>query len=469
MFIRRDALMCVNIMETLQVMDNKLSVESVKSQQGAGGMSNQRQFGWSAMQRADDPDVNRANKQLKQDIANGANGVAIVFAGAHNAYGFGLPPEPDTIEKLFDGVALDGLHLRLENHSHGRPITDTFITYLQKSRIDLNRTQITFGTDPTASLATTGRLKMSIAALKASLPQSMSAFFSSGLPGVVLEADGRPYHNAGATEAQEIGAMLSVAVSHLKMIEDGRHHILYALPHIGFATSLDQDPVLGKAKLRALRLLWHRIQKGLGVENPFPAIIHVETSMRMMSAHDPLLNVSRCNLASYAAISSGVVSLNVLPFSMPLGLADSFARRQALLSQLILAEENAATSVFDASENSENSASADMLVDAAWEEYQRFERAGGILETLIDGSLELRFEEARDLRTTAFLKGERTILGVTKARLQNELPVCGIYDQKPSQFVADGIVHCKPLTFKRLETCYEEAAAIAPAGAALVV
>lgn len=446
-------------------MDTQLSVESAKIERQVAG-SHKRFIGWSAMQRADDPDINRANRQLKQDIANGATGVALVFKGAHNAYGFGLPAEPDTIERLFEGVNLNGLHLRLENHPHGRTITDTFINYLQKSKIDLNQTQITFGTDPTASLATTGRLKMSIAALKASLPQSMSAFFSSGLPGIVLEADGRPYHNAGATEAQEIGAMLSVAVGHLKMIEEGRHHILYALPHIGFATSLDQDPILGKAKLRALRILWHRIQKDRGVENPFPAVIHVETSMRMMSAHDPYLNISRANLAAYAAISSGVVSVSVLPFSMPLGLADSLSRREALLSQLILAEENAAPFVFDPNETNSH---ADMLVDAAFEEYKRFERAGGVFETLIDGSLELRFEEARDLRTTAYLKGERNILGVTNARLEEKIPLSGIYNEQPSDFIADGIVHCKPLTFKRLETCYEEAAANAPAGAALVI
>lgn len=435
-------------------MGTKLSIESVKAQK-----NEMKPIGWFAMQRADDPDVARANKQLKQDIANGANGVSIIFAGSHNAYGFGLPAEANTIERLFDGVDLTGLHVRLENHCHGRFITDSFISYLQEKRVDLKKTQITFGIDPVASLATTGYLKMSIAALKASLPQSMSAFFASGLPGVILEADGRPYHNAGATEAQEIGAMLSVAVGHLKMIEEGRHHIIYTLPHIGFATSLDQDPVLGRAKLRALRFLWHKIQKDYGVEHPFPANIHVETSMRMMCAHDPMLNIARVNIAALSAISSGVVSVNALPCTIALGLADSHARRQALLGQLILAEENSMP--VRADENIEGH-DADWLVAAAWEEFQRFENAGGVLETLIDGSLNLRLEEALDLRVATYLKGERSILGVMQAKPHKDVPVYGIYNQKPIHYVADGIFHCKPLTFKRFEACYEEAAAIAP-------
>jgi len=420
---------------------------------------------WSIMQRADDPDVSRANRQLKEDIANGATGVAIIFEGAHNAFGFGLPARDDTIEQLFNGIHLDGLHIRLDNHPHGRALTDKFIDYLQKKRIDPARTRITFGTDPVATLATTGRLKMSIAALKASLPQSMSAFFSSGLPGIVLEADGRPYHNAGATQAQEIGAMLSVVRGHLNMVEEGRHHVAYALPHIGFATSLDQNPALGLAKLHALRLLWRRLQEECGIANPFPAAIHVETSMRMMTRRDVMANAIRITSASFAAISGGAVSLSVLPYSIPLGLPDATARRQARNCQLVFAIENEPGTV---QQLKQPPPETNNLAEAAWEEYQRFEKEGGVLQSLIDGSLVRRFNEARDLRVTAFIKGEYSIVGTTQSRLEIQEPV-SIYDQKPSPFQPEGIVHCKPLSFKRLDTSFEEAALNAPADAARIV
>jgi len=77
-----------------------------------------RQAGWSVMQRADDPDIERARFQLKEDIANGATGISLVFEGANSAYGFGLPAKAETIPTLFDGVSLDGLHIRLDNHPH---------------------------------------------------------------------------------------------------------------------------------------------------------------------------------------------------------------------------------------------------------------------------------------------------------------------------------------------------------------
>lgn len=440
-------------------MSNNLSGNKVHAAQPA------RSARWCVMQRADDPDVNRANHQLKEDIANGATGVAVIFEGAHNAFGFGLPARDNTIEQLFKGVKLDGLHLRLDNHPHGRAITEKFIDYLQKKHIDPTKTRITFCTDPVATLATTGRLKMSIAALKASLPQSMSAFFSSGLPGIVLEADGRPYHNAGATQAQEIGAMLSVARGHLQMVENGRHHVAYALPHIGFATALDQNLALGVAKLHALRRLWNRLQEEYGIANPFPALIHVETSMRMMTQRDVMTNIPRVASASLAAISGEAVSLSVLPYSAPLGLPDAAARRQARNCQLVFAKEITPGA---ARHLPQNKAQTDKLTESAWEEYLRFEKEDGVLQSLIDGSLARRFQEAQDLRVTACLKGERSILGTTQYRVKPQKSV-GIYDEKPSSFQPEGIVHCQPLSFRRLDVSFEEAAANAPLDTARMV
>jgi len=131
------------------------------------------------MQRADDPDVSRTNRQMKEDIANGATGVAVIFERAHNAFGFGLPARDDSMAQLFKGISLDRpVHPRLDNNLYGQALTEKFIDYLQKKRIDPDRTRITFGIDPVATLATIGRLKMSIAALKASLSQSPCQPFS---------------------------------------------------------------------------------------------------------------------------------------------------------------------------------------------------------------------------------------------------------------------------------------------------
>lgn len=414
-----------------------------------------RTLTWSLMQRADDPDISRAHQQLKADIADGATGVSLVFEGAHNAFGYGLAAKTETIAKLFDGIDLNGLHIRLDNHPHSGNLIQALVDYLHERKIDPARIKFTFCTDPAAVLASTGRLKMSVAALKASLPQSMSIFFSSGLPGIVLEADGRPYHNAGATAAQELGAMLSIAVGHLKMVEEARHHIAYALPHIGFATALDQDPIAGLAKMRALRFLWRRYQEERKVPTPVPAVIHVESSMRMMESGDVLSNITRTSLAAYAAITGGACSISLLPHTMALGLPDESARRIALNSQLIMAYEG--PSAISKHPN-RHAADADSLAAAAWTEFERFEKEGGVMQSLIDGKFAKRIEEARDLQLAGYLKNEQSLIGANKKAGES----INVLKANPSSFKLEGIEYCQPLTMGRWQQEFFEVQKSAP-------
>ena len=123
---------------------------------------------------------------------------------------------------------------------------------------------LSFGIDPAAIFAGTGRLRMSIEALQASMPQSLAHFFALGVPGVLLEADGRVFHNAGATEAQELGAMLASAVVASAACSRRRAR-RWSMPRRISASplSVDQDQFLSMAKLRALRKLWARVLGGL--------------------------------------------------------------------------------------------------------------------------------------------------------------------------------------------------------------
>src|SRR6202166_2406534 len=67
------------------------------------------------MQRIDHPDAGAANAQALHDLENGANGLTLVFAGANGAYGFGLEPSAEAIEKVFDGVFIDaGISIELQ-------------------------------------------------------------------------------------------------------------------------------------------------------------------------------------------------------------------------------------------------------------------------------------------------------------------------------------------------------------------
>ncbi len=399
---------------------------------------------WAISQRVDDPDTERAKAQIAEDLAQGATGLALVFEGAPNAFGYGLPNSAQTLEAVLEGVPLNRIHLRIDVHPSSRAMADWLVAILTRRRVDPAKLNVSFGIDPAATFAGTGRLRMSIEALQASMPQSLAHFFAMGVPGVLLEADGRVFHNAGATEAQELGIMLASAVAHLRLFEEARQALVYAAPHIGFALSVDQNQFLSIAKIRALRALWARIQHACSIPAS-PAIVHAETSLRMMAAKDAETNILRTTIACFAAAAGGADSISVLPHTIAHGLPAAFARRIARNTQLIMMRESHIEHVNDPARGSGSvEALTEGLCEAAWSEFQRIETEGGILNSLHDGHIQARVLTSHAMRAEKFRLGERAIVGTTLYPPKAERPVETLATERRPE-PTDGIVFCQAL------------------------
>lgn len=405
---------------------------------------------WIVSQRVDDPDIGRAKIQVQEDIEQGATGLSLVFEGAPNAFGYGLPRTAQALEAVLDGVPLNRIQIRIDAHPWSRPMADWLVAFLGKRRSDPAKLNLSFGIDPAAIFAGTGRLRMSIEALQESMPQSLAHFFSMGVPGVLLEADGRVFHNAGATEAQELGTMLASAVSYLRMFEKARQPLVYAAPHIGFALSVDQDQFLSIAKVRALRRLWARVQEACSIPNS-TASIHAETSFRMMTALDPETNILRTTIGCFAAASGGADSISILPHTIAHGLPAAFARRVARNAQLIMAHESHIDHVADPAYGSGAvEALTSSLCEAAWAELQAIEAEGGVLSSLQDGHIQQRVRAASARRDAAFKAGERAIVGTTLYPQQTERPVETLDAERRTTFT-EGATTCEPLFPVRID------------------
>lgn len=389
---------------------------------------------WRILQRIDHPDPEAANLQARRDIEAGANGLAIVFDGALNAFGRGLPATPEALEAVLADIPLGKIHLRIDAHPMSRASVDWLAETLGARKVDPQRISMSFGLDPAAVFAGTGTYNMSLEALQASLPQSLAHFFAMGLPAVLLEADGRVAHNAGATEAQELGIMLAAAVAHLRMFEDARQPLMYAAPHIGFALSVDQDQFMSIIKVRALRKLWVKAQETCSIP-PSRAAVHAETSYRMLSATDADANVLRNAYAGLGAIVGGVDSLSLLPAGIERGLPGAGARDMALKSQLLIARESYAAFVADPWPRLTGlEAQVAALCEAAWEEFRKIESEGGIFRSLAEGKV-----QERVLHSRAEKGARRAAAATHSADLPADLFEAAIPD------TAQAVVICQPL------------------------
>ena len=363
---------------------------------------------WAIIQRIDDPQPDRANRQALDDLAGGAMGLALVLAGVPSANGFGLPDESAARQALA-GVDLGLVHLRLEPGGRLDPVSRSLRDMIAAAEA----ADVDWGHDPVGQAAFEGGSPQTADAFARGIGERAAAFLAEGIPGRLLRADGRVFHAAGATHAQELGAVLASGVFMLRAMEGAGIAPAPAGRLVELTLAADQRQFETTAKFRAMRLLWARLLEACGVEAPDPARIHAETTWRMMAAKDPNTNILRATIACFAAATGGADSIAVLPHTAALGLADPAARRLARNLQVILQEESGLARVADPAAGSGGIETlTDLLAEAAWEEFRRIESEGGILGSLQAGALQSRIFDAREGRAERIAKNVDAVVGV---------------------------------------------------------
>jgi methylmalonyl-CoA mutase len=365
---------------------------------------------WTVMQRVDHPDAAAANAEALHDLENGANGLSLVFAGSIGAHGYGLAASRDAIARALDGVYLDGIAVELD----GPHDAALHLAALMKQRgLALSNVAARFALDPLGAQAHAGgRIRWSEAgAVFARLAGDLAA---QGFKDPFAVADGRVIHNAGGSEAQELAFALAVAVSYLRALEAGGIALDDARRMIFFRLAADADQFFTIAKFRALRKLWARVEQACGLA-PVPVHVSAETAWRMMTRRDPYVNMLRATVAVVAAGLGGADAITVLPFTLPLGLPDRFARRAARNTQLILLEESNLAKVGDPAAGSGGIEDLTaQLCAAAWTLFQEIEKAGGAAGALEQGLIQRKVAATRAEREKNVARRRDALTGTSE-------------------------------------------------------
>ncbi|MEO3790256.1 methylmalonyl-CoA mutase family protein [Nonomuraea sp. B10E15] len=202
----------------------------------------------------------------------------------------------------------------------------------------------------------------------------------AGFPGLrAVVVDATPYHDAGASDAEELGCSMAQGVAELRALTGGGLSVEQALGQIEFRYAATADQFATIAKLRAARRLWARVAEVCGAPEHGGQAQHAVTSAAMMTARDPWVNMLRTTLACFAAGVGGAGAVTVRPFDARLRLPDAFSRRIARNTQALLLEESGAGRVIDPAGGSwyVERRTAD-LAGRAWEWFQEIEASGGI-------------------------------------------------------------------------------------------
>jgi methylmalonyl-CoA mutase len=229
------------------------------------------------------------------------------------------------------------------------------------------------------------------------------------------------YHmqEAGANLVQELAYTLA----------DGREYVRAALARgmnvddfagrLSFFFAIGMNFFMEAAKLRAARLLWHRIMSEFQPKKPASLMLrtHCQTSGVSLQEQDPYNNVIRTAYEAMAAALGGTQSLHTNALDEAIALPTEFSARIARNTQLILQEETGITHVVDPLAGSYyvESLTAD-LADRAWALIEEVEAMGGMTRAVASGMPKLRIEETAAKRQAMIDRGEEVVVGVNRYR-----------------------------------------------------
>ena len=375
---------------------------------------------WHVAARIDHPDPTEAQKLALADLEGGADSLRIAFAGAPAARGYGLVAEDvAALDAALDGAMLNLIRLRLDPAPEGRINALMLAALVERRGLSPDMLSIDFGMDPIGVFASTGGLAAPWSEVGRRLAATIRALKARGFQGPFVTVDARPWHEAGASEAQELGCSLSTAIAYLRALEAEGFSLAEARDAIAFSLVADTDEFLTIAKFRAARLLWARVQDACGLA-PAPMVLHAETAWRSLTKRDPWVNLLRGTVASFSAGIGGADSVTVLPFTAALGLPDGFARRIARNTQLVLLEEANLWRVADPAAGAGGfEALTQALCEQGWAQMQALERQAadglpGILSALTRGTIQADLASQRATQAKAVATRREPITGTSE-------------------------------------------------------
>jgi len=395
---------------------------------------------WTIRQYAGFSTAEASNAFYRKALAAGQQGVSVAFdLATHRGYDSDHPRVVGDVGKagvaidsvedmkiLFDGIPLEKFSVSMTMNGAVIPILASFIVTGEEQGVPRAALSGTIQNDilkefmvrntyiypPEPSM----RIVADIIDYTA---REMPKFNSISISGYHMQ-------EAGANVVQELGFTLA----------DGREYVRTALargmavdgfaPRLSFFFAIGMNFFMEAAKLRAARLLWHRIMTEFGAQKPESLMLrtHCQTSGVSLQEKDPYNNLIRTAYEAMAAALGGTQSLHTNSFDEAMALPTEASARIARNTQLILQEETGITHVADPLAGSYYVESLTaQLAEEAWKLIEEVESLGGMTKAVASGMPKLRIEASAAKRQAMIDRGEEVIVGVNKYQPDTDIAV----------------------------------------------
>ncbi|URW76086.1 methylmalonyl-CoA mutase [Sphingomonas donggukensis] len=391
---------------------------------------------WTIRQYAGFSTAEESNAFYRRNLAAGQKGLSVAFdLATHRGYDSDHPRVVGDVGKagvaidsvedmkiLFDGIPLDQMSVSMTMNGAVIPILAFFIVAGEEQGVPLAALDGTIQNDILKEFMVRNTY---IYPPEPSMRiiSDIFAYTSANMPKFnSISISGYHMQEAGATQVQELAFTIA----------DGMEYVKY-----GVASGLDIDKFAGRlsfffaigmnffmevAKLRAARVLWHRVMTQLGAQDERSKMLrtHCQTSGVSLTEQDPYNNVIRTTIEAMAAMLGGTQSLHTNALDEAIALPTDFSARIARNTQLVIQEETGMTKVVDPLGGSYYvEALTAELVEKAWEIIERVEAEGGMAKAVAAGWPKAMIEEAAAAKQARVDRGEDVIVGVNKYQPAN--------------------------------------------------
>lgn len=250
----------------------------------------------------------------------------------------------------------------------------------------------------------------------------MAALYQKNkLPLLCVRAD--LFHSSGALTDLELALTLSAASEMAVGLIDAGLTANQAFDCITLYQPVGPLYFVEIAKLRATRRLSALLAKGFGISKYQNPILNqnVVTSIFNQSYYDQHTNMLRSCTEVMSAVLGGASSVLALPLDAAFQKDDSFSRRMAINTQLIVRNESYLHKVSDPAGGSYYIEDAtNKIAEAAWQIFQEIEAEGGYLTGLEKGTIQKRLKQAGQKRLKDLASRKEIQIGVNQFPNNNE-------------------------------------------------
>jgi methylmalonyl-CoA mutase len=386
---------------------------------------------WTIRQYAGFSTAEESNAFYRRNLAAGQMGLSVAFdLATHRGYDSDHPRVTGDVGKagvaidsvedmkvLFDGIPLEKMSVSMTMNGAVIPTLAMFIVAGEEQGVPQDQLSGTIQNDILKEFMVRNTYiyppepSMRIVAdIIAHTAANMPRFNSISISGYHMQ-------EAGATADLELAFTIADGLEYVRSALARGLDVDAFAPRLSFFFAIGMDFFTEVAKLRAARLLWHRVMSQFNPAKSQSLMLrtHCQTSGVSLTEQDPYNNVVRTAYEAMAAVLGGTQSLHTNSFDEALGLPTDFSARIARNTQLILAEETGVTDVVDPLGGSYYVESlTNALADRAWEIITEVEELGGMTRAVASGMPKLRIEEAAAKRQARVDRGEDVIVGVNK-------------------------------------------------------